>query len=290
MFKRLCALILALLLLCPVFAEGGFDGQVYSAYSLIYDEGALSGLDVISYIEPSGLLLSAYGEQLDISVTLEEANDAPAQMLAARAASAARYGNVIFKSEVSAFSLPSFPNGAYISYSYRSLRDSGSGEVYTVDAYIFRVNDELALSVSQTSWGDDGARQRFNASFVPALGLQPRRISTEYVVFLVACDRLSDGLYVTIDPCRMEYDSNFGLPYAVNDDPTLYTVKLSAQAEIWLPEMSGALYSMVKSAPQEAAIRGAIEEFYARNQVEPIFTLLFDAGGEVIRLQHYNAL
>ena len=82
MLKRLCALILALMLLCPVFAEGGFDGQVYSAYSLIYDEGALSGLDVISYIEPSGLLLSAYGEQLDISVRLEEANDAPAQMLA----------------------------------------------------------------------------------------------------------------------------------------------------------------------------------------------------------------
>ncbi len=290
MIKRLCALALALLLLCPVFAEGGFDGQVYSAYSLNCDESALHGLDVISYIGPSGLLLSAYGDQLDISVSLEEAHDAPAQILAGRAASTARYGSIVSKSEVSAFSLPGFSNGAYISYSYRSLRDSGSGELYTVDAYVFRVNDELALSVSQTSWGDDSARQRFNASFVPSLSLRPRLISTEYMVFLVACDKLGDGLYVTIDPCRMEYDSNFGLPYAVNDDPTLYTVKLSDQAEIWLPDMSGALYSMVKSAPQEAAIRNAIEEFYARNQVEPIFTLLFDANGEVIRLQHYNAL
>ena len=50
--KRLC-LVLILLFCLSALGEAGFDGSVYAAYAPVYDESALSGMEVITYIELS---------------------------------------------------------------------------------------------------------------------------------------------------------------------------------------------------------------------------------------------
>ena len=55
--------------------------------------------------------------------------------------------------------------------------------------------------------------------------------------------------------------AGFGLPYAVNDDPRQYTVKLSPDAEVWLPNMRSVLYSLYRCEPDAAEISIAIEQY-----------------------------
>ena len=287
--KGFC-LLLILLLCVSARAEGGFDGSVYSAYAPVYDESALAGMEVITYIEPSGLLLSAFGDSCEISVSLDEGEDTPDRLLESHVRGVNRYGNVLSRSAVTACSFAGFADGAYVSYSYRSLRDTGSGDVFQVDMYAARISAEYVLFASQTCWGSAAERERFSARFVPSLALRQRLISTEHLAFLNACEQRADGIYLTIDYCQMEFETDFGLPYAVNDDPRQYTVKLSPDAEVWLPNMRSVLYSLYRCEPDAAEISIAIEQYYNVNQVDAIFTVLFGPNGEVIRLQHYNAL
>ena len=65
--KRLC-LVLILLFCLSALGEAGFDGSVYAAYAPVYDESALSGMEVITFIEPSGLLLSAFADTCEINI------------------------------------------------------------------------------------------------------------------------------------------------------------------------------------------------------------------------------
>jgi hypothetical protein len=287
--KRLC-LVLILLFCLSALGEAGFDGSVYAAYAPVYDESALSGMEVITFIEPSGLLLSAFADTCEISVSLDEAEDTPARLLESRVRGVNRYGSIINQTAVTACGFAGYSEGACVSYSYRSLRDTGSGDVFTVDMYAARVSAEYMLVASQTSWGKEAERERFSNSFIPSLSLRQRLISTACLAFLNACEQRDDGIYLTIDYCQIEYEKEFGLPYAVNDDPRQYTVKLSPDADVWLPNMRSALYTLERSEPDAAQISVAIEQYYNINQVEAIFTVLFGSNGEVVRLQHYNAL
>ena len=76
--KRTVMVFLAVLLALSMAAahaedaEAKPDGTVYDAYQAVMDESAMEGWRAVSYIEPSGLLLSAYTETAEITVDLLE--------------------------------------------------------------------------------------------------------------------------------------------------------------------------------------------------------------------------
>ena len=78
--------------------------------------------------------------------------------------------------------------------------------------------------------------------------------------------------------------------FANNDDPTEYTCRLSRDCEIWLGQQVGGLYAIKQITPDAVEISVAIESYYNQNLVEPIYTVLFNRAGEIVRLMHYNAL
>ena len=289
MIKKLTALILALILCACACAEEIFDGTVYSAYAPSFDESALAGWEIMSYIEPSGLLLSATSERAEISVSLEEAESAPETLVNSYVNNVQRYGTLLSREDTRAYEHPIFEAGARAGYSYRLNRDGGSGTVYYCDVYVLRVSRYFALYVTQTSWNGESARASFNDVFVPSLKLTRADISTTFTAFLKNCEQRADGIYLSIDYCQMEFETDFGMVYAVNDDPTLHTYRLSPDAEIWLPKLGGALYSLQRGSYDAQQLTRSMEEYYSINLVDAIYMVLFDASGDIIRLQHYNA-
>ncbi|MBR7041529.1 MAG: hypothetical protein IKI24_06795 [Clostridia bacterium] len=285
------ALVLALMMCFSVLAiEEAFDGSVYSAYKAVLAPGTLDGWDEVSYIEPSGLLLSAYKANAELTISLEESDETPQAALERHVNGVVRYGTIQQKSQVSPITAGHFTNGAYVSYSYRSKRDTGSGDVYYVDMVGAMLSGGRMLMLTETRWGKDAGESVLLGRILPAFSLETREISTEYKAFLKSAEEKSDGIYVTIDYCDMEYGGEFGVVFANNDDPTEYTCRLSRDCEIWLGQQVGGLYAIKQITPDAAEISIAIESYYNQNLVEPIYTVLFNRAGEIVRLMHYNAL
>ncbi|MBR6498212.1 MAG: hypothetical protein IKT23_00830 [Clostridia bacterium] len=285
------ALILALLLCMTMFAdEEVFDGSVYSAYKAVFAQGTLDGWDAVSYIEPAGLLLSAYKASAELTVSVEESDETPQAALARHVSGVSRYGAVQEKSQVSSITAGHFADCAYVSYSYRSKRDTGSGDIYYVDMVCALITSGRMLMITETRWGGNAGESELLSRFLPAFSLETRQISTEYKAFLLSAEQKNDGIYVTIDYCDMEYGGEFGVVFANNDDPTTYTCRLSSDCEIWLGRQVGGLYAIKQITPDAVEISIAIESYYNQNLVEPIYTVLFNRAGEIVRLMHYNAL
>ena len=290
MKKIAFVLALALLMCLPAQADEVFDGAVYDAYSPVYDESFLNGWETISYIEPSGLLLSATRDDAEISVTVEEAEENPDSYLVSRVAGVTRYGRDISGGSVSQVTMAGFEKAARVSYSFRSLRDSGEGDVYHVLVYAAKIKTGYLATVSLTWWGENAYEDGFTSRFMPSFSLKKERISTTYTAFLTYCERRDDGIYLTLDFCDMEYEPTFGMAYALNQDDNTYTYKLSPEAKLWLPSFTGALYSFKRTEPDASEISIAIESFYNLNEVHAVYLVLFDENDLIVRLQHYNAL
>ena len=289
--KKLSLLMALVMALCSfAFADAVYDGAVYDAYAPVYDEAFLEGWETISYIEPTGLLLSATRENAEIAITVEEADDNPDAYLISRVAGVTRYGRDISGGSVSPVTMAGFEKAARVSYSYRSQRDSGDGDIYHVVAYAAKIKTGFIATVSLTYWGEGVDEADFTSRFLPSFSLQQRKISTTYTALLTYCEQRSDGIYLTLDFCDMEYEPTFGMAYAVNDDDTVYTYRLSDSALLWLPSLGGALYSLRRSEPDAAEISIAIESYYNINEVHAVYLVLFDDNDQVIRLQHYNAI
>ena len=288
--KKLSLLILVLALATGVSAEKGFDGSIYEAYKPVYNEAFLTGWEVINYIEPSGLLLSATGDEAEITVTLQEESAAPAAYLAAYVAGITRYGKDIEEGSIINLSLSGFEQAARVNYSYRSLRDSGEGEIYRAEMVAAKLKTGYMLLLSMVTWGDGETDRHFLEGFVNGFRLEQVMISTTYTALLKYCEKKDDGIYLTLDFCEMEYEPVLGMSYAVNADATEYTCKLRYDAEVWLPEFGSALYSLKRAGADDIEISIAIESYYNINEAYAAYLVLFDQSGDVIRLQHYNAL
>ena len=288
--KKLALLLVLICLTAAAHADQSFDGSVYDAYCPQYDESLLWGWETISYIEPTGLLLSATSLSAELTVSIEESDVNPDVFLRNRFAGVSRYGQNIEGGSVENCVLSRFERAARVNYSYRSLRNSFDNEIYSVREYAAKIGAGYMLNVSLRFWGASKAGSELLDEFMAGFSLKHMKISTSYTAFLTYCESRSDGIYLTLDYCDMEYEPTFGMPYAVNADETAYTCKLSSEAQLWLPELGNVLYSLKHTGPDDTEISIAIENYYNINQVHAVYLVLFNEDGEIIRMQHYNAL
>ena len=113
--KRTVMVFLAVLLALSMAAahaedaEAKPDGTVYDAYQAVMDESAMEGWRAVSYIEPSGLLLSAYTETAEITVDLLERREGGSYcaILEEQLNGVTRYGRVTASFWYMLFSSPS---------------------------------------------------------------------------------------------------------------------------------------------------------------------------------------
>ena len=294
MKKAFCLFAAFLLLMtCALASEQGFDGSVYGAYFASYDESTLAGWDVMSYIEPSGLLLSAYAGAAELTVDLVESEGTGAEnYLIASLDGVTRYGRLVDKGTIAPWTSRMGYTGAKVSYSYQSLRGESSDDEYLVSAFAAPVTEQYMLVVTVRAWGGSAESVRVNIEngFLSSLTLVKKNVSTTYTAFLTDCEERDGGIYVTLDYCEPAYDTAFGFAYTLNDDPAVSVVRVAEDAELWLPRMGSILYTMERVTPDADAIKACIDEFYITNGVHAVYQVLFDENGSVIRLQHYNAL
>ena len=289
--KKLLLILTCVFALCACsLAEERFDGTVYDAYRPVYNEAFLSDWEVISYIEPSGLLLSATSGSAEISVTVQETGSTPAGFLTSHVAGVTRYGKDIQGGNVVPVVLGGYEQAVRVSYSYRSLRDSGEGDIYNVEMVAAKLRTGYVLTLSYIRWDKGEEAVDFLGGFVSSFGLQSVKISTTYYALLTHCESRSDGIYLTLDYCDVEYEPTLGMTYAINNDSSALDYRLSADAQVWLPETGGALYSLKHVGADDTEISIAIETYYNIHEVHAVYQVLFDEHGDIIRLQHYNAL
>ena len=289
-FQPIIMLALVCALALTAHAEESFNGDLYEAYKPVYSTSFLEGWEVISYIEPSGLLLSATRGDAEITVALQEESTNPNVYLTNYVAGVTRYGKDLSGSNVISLSLGGFEQAARVEYTYRSLRDEGSGDLYHAQMAAAKLKTGTLLTLSMISWGDSAQTGDFIGEFVSSFRLEPVSISTTYTALLKYCEGRSDGIYLTLDYCEMEFDPLLDMSYAVNRDEREYTYKLRSDAEVWLPDFGGALYSLKRSGADETEISIAIESYYNLNEIHAVYMVLFDENGDILRLQHYNAL
>ena len=294
MRKAFCLILaLALVMSCALASEKGFDGSVYGAYFASYDESTLPGWDVMSYIEPSGLLLSAYAGAAELTVDLVETEGTGAEnYLLSALDGVTRYGRLVDKGTITQWTSPMGYKGAKVSYSYQSLRGESSDDEYLVSAFAAPVTDQYMLVVTVRAWGGSAESVRVNIEngFLASLSLTQKNVSTTYTAFLTDCEERDGGIYVTLDYCEPAYDTAFGFAYTLNDDPAVSVARVAEDAELWLPRMGSILYTMERVVPDAGAIKACIDEFYALNGVHAVYQVLFNENGDIIRMQHYNAL
>ena len=286
-------LIFCLLLPCALAGEEGFDGSVYGAYRAVYDEGTLAGWDVMTYIEPSGLLLSAYAGAAELTVDVIEAGGVTAEtVLSGNLEGVSRYGRLVDKGTIEKWSSPMGFAGAKLSYSYQSLRGESSDDEYLVRSFAAPLNEQYMLLVTVRAWGQSaaGTRDNIENGFLSGFTLEKKNVSTTYTAFLTDCEEKNGVIYVTLDFCEPAFDTAFGFVYTGNDDPAKTVCAVKSDAELWLPRMGGILYTMEKVEPDADVIKACIEEFYEANYIDAIYQVRFDESGSVIRMQHYNAL
>ena len=290
MKKALAIILLLAALGCAAMGEGVYDGSSYAAYMLNYDESLLSGMETITYVEPEGLLLSAFSDNMELTVSIESTSGTPAELIEEVYDGVSRYGRVTSKGEIEAITLNGVEGGAYLYYTYQSLRGSATDDVFRCDMCAGKVSGEYTLVITMTSWAQpEEARELFRA-FAASVTPAQKNISTEFKVLLKACEQKTDGIYVTVDYCEVEYEALMGTVYAINDDPTEYTYMLSDEADVWLPKLDGVLYSTYHIEPDAYEIAAVIEDYAYLNGTDGIYTIIFDQNGKILRLQHYNAV
>ena len=136
--KRTVMVFLAVLLALSMAAahaedaEAKPDGTVYDAYQAVMDESAMEGWRAVSYIEPSGLLLSAYTETAEITVDLLERREGGSYraILEEQLNGVTRYGRVTasFGPDEWTGSPWGDGTGAHIRYRYMFLKGANTDD------------------------------------------------------------------------------------------------------------------------------------------------------------------
>lgn len=292
--RRILLIAVCALLTCAAMAQEAVpDGTSYSVFSVAYDESLLKSWQTVSYFEASGLLFSAYVDDAEITVSLDESGGARSAeaFLGAHKNNVSRYGRVLSAQDPEAWADPWGAGGACMRYSYMYLSGADTDDVYHTLIYASPVSANYFAVITLNCWGDGAsARERaFIDSFLPSLRLDTRRVSTLFMAYMKGVSERDGAICLTLDFCTVEYDSSIFTVYTENDTPADYTYALSENALIWLPDMRSALYTARKTAPTVEELTRLIDEYYAQNNMNGIYQVLFDENNEIVWMMHYNA-
>lgn len=291
--KKTIALVLAMILFAGMFAvsEEKPDGSVGTVYKAVYDKEALSGFERTVYYEPSGLLLSAYSDDMEITVSIENAESQEA-FSSHYLESVSKYAKVISVKDTGEWTTPLEIAGDKMRLTYMYLNASETDDVYVSDVFYAYLDDGLCLSVVFTTWvGEAGKTLDENESaFFSSFSLHKTDVSAPCIAQVKSAKTDSNGdVYLTLDFCTVEYDESIFSIYAVNETEEEILYKIKKDALVFAPKPDTYLYSMNEIQPSEEIFSQVLQKYLEKYAFDIIFRVLFDANNEIVWMMHYNA-
>lgn len=283
--KKVLYILMIVTMLFSAHSEQAPDGSVEKVYFPCFDKEALEGFGYVLYPEKIGLLLSAYSDNAEISVTIEEAEAADAEAFLNRYIEGmTRYAAVLNEPEI----LPWETDGRKTRISYRHNKASDELDAYTADAFASRISESMYLLIVINSWEGDISRTK--EKFIESFRLDEREVSKVHTAFLKNARADEDGnQYVSVDFCQVAYDASIFTVYAKNDTEESAEYRLSEDALIWGYDANASLYTQCLIEPEAQKIIEISADYYETMGFDMIFQILFDANHEIVWMMHYNA-
>ncbi len=290
--KKMLLIMLGFLMIFAC-AEEEYDGRTESAYYPCFDKDALSGFQYVIYPEKSGLLLSAYSDDCEVAVTIE--NDSGSKderaFLEKYKEGVSRYAFILNDPEITAYNEHQL-SGAKTEIVYRSQKAKEDDEGYHTDAFCMKTEENMYLLIVFNSWDEEGNSEIRNIEdkFFESFMLQKREVSDSYLAFLKFAREDEEGnLYAVLDFCSVVYDESIFSVYAQNKTIGETEYKISKDALIWAEDVSSALYSAHLIEPTAQNLNEAAAHYYENMGFDIIFQVKFDENGEIVWMMHYNA-
>ncbi len=291
--KKILFCLLVFVFACQANAESVPDGSVFSAFRVTYGESLLTDWQTVEYFESSGLLFSAYTNDAEISLSIDESVGAKTSVeyLTAHKANVSRYGRITASGEIETWENPWGASGASLQYSFMYSSGGINDDTYNVCVYATPISANYYIVISVNCWGVNAAEtiEMFANAFVPSVQIDTVKVSTQFQAYLKRVESRTDGLYAVLDFCTVEYDESIFTVYTANDDADEYIYRISDSAVMWLPDMQGALYSAKKTEPSLETLERLIADYYAQKNTHGIYQVLFSEQNEIIWLMHFNA-
>ncbi len=283
--KKFLCVLLGVIMLFSAHSEQAPDGSVEKVYFPYFEKDALEDFQYVLYPEKSGLLLSAYSDNAEITVTVEEDEAADAEAFLNRYIEGmARYATLLNTPEV----LPWETDGMKSRISYRHSKAADEEEAYATDAFVLRISENTYLLIVFNSWSGDLSETE--EKFLESFRLEEREVSRVYMAFLKNANADEDGnQYVSVDFCEVVYDASIFAVYAQNDTEETNVYKLSGDALIWGYDANASLYTQCLIAPDAQDLIEISAHYYENMGFDIIFQIMFDENNEIVWMMHYNA-
>ena len=288
-------IFLIMLLFCMLLthAEEAYDGETGEAYFPFFEKEALLLFQYVVYPEKSGLLLSAYSDDCEIAVTVEEDEEAADEkaFLQNYIKGISRYAYILNDPEIITYDEHQI-TGAKTEIVYRSQKAKEGDEGYQTDAFSMKTEENRYLLIVFNSWGEDGesAIRDIEERFFESFELQKREVSDSYLAFLKFSREDEEGnLYAVLDFCSVVYDESIFTVYAQNKTIQETEYRISKDALIWAEDVSSALYSAHLIDPTAQNLNEAAAYYYENMGFDIIFQVKFNEKGEIVWMMHYNA-
>lgn len=272
--KRFIIAALALLILLTCAAENRPQGNTRLMYRADSAETLPEGWQKTCYITDDGQMYLAFSDEAEITVSLERGWS---------------FEGVCGMIERRARITYSGSDDSRIAIKYISLRDEGTEHVFI--AYPYRW-DEVTCVATLDTWGESAGETEkwFENAFVPSLEIREYNASDYYLAQLEGCEMADGVLTLTIDFVDIEYDSGSGSVMFMNSEDRGYTFRTKADALIYLPDITTAVYAQLDAGADERLINYTINEYRGIYGTDAVYLVQFDENNTIIRIQHYNAL
>lgn len=282
-----------MLCVCSAHSEEAPDGKTEKVYFPFFEKEALEGFGYVLYPEKSGLLLSAYSENAEIAVTVEQDESAGAQeFLKSYIEGMKRYAFLTETPEILAWATNDGQSGAKTRISYRHNKAAEDEDAYTTDAFSVKLDENLFLLVVFNSWTEEAKQalteteERFFKSFL----LEKREVSKVHLAFVKNAREDEEGnQYVSLDFCQVVYDPEIFSVYAQNHEAQTVEYRLSKDALIWSYDINASIYMQSLTKSDAESLIEIAAHYYENKGFDIIYQIMFDSDNEIIWMMHYNA-
>lgn len=292
--KKIAVFLLIVMFSLSCCSEEAPDGSVHRAYRPIFEEEALRGFQYVLYPEKSGLLLSAYSDSIEITVTAEENEEAENAdaFLESYIEGIKRYALLMNTPEIIPWTNGIGAEGAMSDITYKSLKATEDDGEYASDAFCVKLSEHMYLLIVFNTWDEQGKTDIDNVEerFFESFRMEETEVSDVFTAFLKNAGMDGRGnVTVKLDFCSVVYDASIFAVYAQNETEKTDEYVLSDNTLIWAPDPDASLYTQRLLAPEPDLLIETAAVYYEAMGFDIIFQVLFDANGEIVWMMHYNA-
>ncbi|MBQ3231528.1 MAG: hypothetical protein IJA93_01050 [Clostridia bacterium] len=291
--KKWMILILVMCVFACAYSEEAPNGATQTVYFPSFDRNALQDLQYVIYPEKSGLLLSAYSDDSEITITVEQDEDAVNEeaFLAGYLAGITRYAAFVNEPVIENWESPDGKTGKMTQITYRHIKASEDGETFYTDAFCLKAEDMYLLTVFN-SWAENAedTLKRMEDAFFESFRLEKREVSNVYLAQVKNARADENGdQYVYLDFCTVVYDESIFTVYAQNKVEEKIEYRFASDALIWMPDTINSLYTMRLTPPGADEMIETSAAYYEKMGFDIIYQVMFNAENEIIWMMHYNA-